>query len=116
MRARFAVGAFIAVVMVAAAGAASAADYAIGRSGVVGGYVTGGVRAPQLLVSTMSRACMCARTGPRRGRAGIIIRSPARSRKSGVTSVSRPCAQCRRRRNPSIANGRPFRFIRRRGK
>ena len=50
MRARFAIGGFIAVVMVTAAGGAGAADYAVGRSGIVGGYVVGGVRAPQLLI------------------------------------------------------------------
>lgn len=50
MRTRFAVGTFIAVAMMAAAGGAGAADYVVGRSGYVGGYVVGGVRAPQLLV------------------------------------------------------------------
>jgi len=46
MRARFAVGTFVAVVIIAAAGAACAADYVVGRSG----YVIGGARAPQLLI------------------------------------------------------------------
>ena len=46
MRARFAIGTFIAVVTITAAGGAGAADYVVGRSG----YAVGGVRAPQLLI------------------------------------------------------------------
>jgi hypothetical protein len=50
MRARFALGIRVAVATIAAAGGAGAADYAVGRSGIVGGYAAGGVRAPQLLI------------------------------------------------------------------
>lgn len=49
MRVRLAITTFV-VVMVAAAGGACAADYVVGRSGIVGGYAAGGVRAPQLLI------------------------------------------------------------------
>ena len=50
MRARFAIGILVAVATMAAVDVTRAADYAVGRSGIIGGYVVGGVRAPQLLI------------------------------------------------------------------